>query len=66
VSRLVLSQNLPLVGVIQWTKEFKPFEDSLQGVIEGLREDGCQDGLNIRLEVMNAQGEKAGAAALPG
>src|SRR4030042_3255910 len=63
VSRLVFSPDLPLVGVIQWTREVKPFEDSLQGVIEGLREDGYQDGLNIRLEVINAQGEKAAAAA---
>src|SRR4030042_2326082 len=63
VSRLVFSPDLPLVGVIQWTREVKPFEDSLQGVIEGLREDGYQDGLNIRLAVINAQGEKAAAAA---
>lgn len=63
VGHRVLSPDLPLVGVIQWTKEIKPFEESLQGVIEGLREDGYQDGLNIRLEVINAQGEKAAAAA---
>jgi putative ABC transport system substrate-binding protein len=54
---------LPLVGVIQWTKEIKSFEDSLQGVIEGLREEGYQDGLNIHLEVRNAGGKRDRAAA---
>ncbi|MEW6660320.1 MAG: ABC transporter substrate-binding protein [Thermodesulfobacteriota bacterium] len=55
--------DLPLVGIIQWTKEIKPFEDSLQGVIEGLREEGHEDGLNIRLELRNAAGERDKVAA---
>lgn len=63
VGQRVLFPDLPLVGVIQWTREIKPFEDSLQGVTEGLREEGYQDGLNIRLEVRNAGGERDRAAA---
>jgi ABC-type uncharacterized transport system substrate-binding protein len=55
--------DLPLVGIIQWTREIKTFEESLQGVIEGLREEGFQDGLNIRLAIKNVHGERDEAAA---
>ena len=53
----------PLVGVIQWTREVKTFEDSLQGVVEGLREEGYQDDLNIQVEIRDARGERDEAAA---
>jgi len=56
--------DLPLVGVIQWTREIKTFDESLQGVVEGLREEGYQDGLNIRLETKNARGNRDEAAAV--
>lgn len=59
----LLFPPLPLVGIIQWTGEVKTFEDSLQGVTEGLREEGYQDGLNIRLEVRNARRDRDAAAA---
>jgi putative ABC transport system substrate-binding protein len=55
--------DLPLVGVIEWTREIKAFEESLQGVTEGLREEGFQDGLNIRLVTQDAHGQRAEAAA---
>jgi putative ABC transport system substrate-binding protein len=55
--------DLPLVGVIQWTKGIKTFEESLQGVIEGLREEGFQDGLNIRLAIKNVHGKRDEARA---
>ncbi|MHB8069065.1 MAG: ABC transporter substrate-binding protein [Desulfobaccales bacterium] len=54
--------DLPLVGIIKWTEEIKTFEESQQGVIEGLREEGYQDGLNIRLEVKNVQRQRDAAA----
>ena len=63
LSYRVLTPELPLVGVIQWTREVKTFDDSLQGVIEGLREDGYQNGLNICLEVVQVHGERDEAAA---
>ena len=59
----LLFPALPLVGVIQWTSETRSFEDCLQGVTDGLREEGFQDGLNIRLEVKNIQGKREAAAA---
>ncbi|MFZ5453160.1 MAG: ABC transporter substrate-binding protein [Thermodesulfobacteriota bacterium] len=59
----LLFPDLPLVGIIQWTKEIGGFEECLQGVIEGLREEGFQEGLNIRLEVRDARGEWEVAAA---
>ncbi|MEW6387475.1 MAG: ABC transporter substrate-binding protein [Thermodesulfobacteriota bacterium] len=52
----------PLVGVIQWTKEVQAFEDSRQGVVDGLREQGYQDGLNLRLKVVNVNGDRSRAA----
>jgi putative ABC transport system substrate-binding protein len=55
--------DLPLVGIIEWTREIKTFEESLQGVTEGLREEGFQDGLNIRLAIKNVHGERDEAAA---
>ena len=58
----VLAPGLPLVGVIQWTEEIASFGESRQGVIEGLREEGYQDGLNIRLKVINAAADRARAA----
>jgi len=64
VGQRVLFPPLPLVGVIQWTREIKTFEDSPQWVIEGLMEEGYQDGLNIRLEVKNAGEERDVAAAM--
>jgi putative ABC transport system substrate-binding protein len=64
VGHRVLFPDLPLVGVIQWTREIKVIEDAPQWVVEGLREEGYQDGLNIRLEVRNARAERDEAAAL--
>jgi putative ABC transport system substrate-binding protein len=59
---LVLGSSLPLVGVIKWTEEIESFEESRQGVIEGMREEGYQDGLNIRLQVINARADRTLAA----
>ena len=50
--------DLPLVGIINWTEHIKGFEASQQGVIEGLREEGFQKDLNIRLAVKNAHGNR--------
>jgi putative ABC transport system substrate-binding protein len=60
----LLFPPLPLVGVIQWSRELKFYEDAPQRLSEGLREEGFQDGLNIRLEVRNAREERDEAAAL--
>jgi putative tryptophan/tyrosine transport system substrate-binding protein len=53
----------PLVGVILWDKELHSFVENLQGVVEGLREEGYQDGLNLKLQVVNAAAERARAAS---
>jgi putative ABC transport system substrate-binding protein len=52
----------PLVGIILWNQDIQSFEDNLQGVIEGLREEGYLDGLNVRLQVINATGDRSRAA----
>lgn len=56
------SSGLPLVGLIIWDQEISAFAENVQGVIEGLREEGFQNGLNLRLEVVNARGDRAVAA----
>jgi len=47
-------QSKPLVGIILWDQEIQSFEENLQGVLEGLREEGYLDGLNVRLQVSNS------------
>jgi putative ABC transport system substrate-binding protein len=58
-----LFSSPPLVGVIQWNQELQSYEEILQGVVEGLREEGFQDGLNLRLRVVQATGDRGRAAA---
>jgi ABC-type uncharacterized transport system substrate-binding protein len=60
----LLFPPLPLVGVIKWSQEIKVIDEAPHWVTEGLREEGFQDGLNIRLEVRNARGERDEATAL--
>jgi putative ABC transport system substrate-binding protein len=52
----------PLVGIILWNQDIQSFEDNLQGVIEGLREEGFLDKLNVRLQVINSTGDRSRAA----
>jgi len=52
----------PLVGIILWNQEIQSLEDNLQGVMEGLREEGFLDGLNLRLQVINSTGDRGRAA----
>jgi putative tryptophan/tyrosine transport system substrate-binding protein len=52
----------PLVGIILWNLEIQSLEDNLQGVMEGLREEGYLDGLNLRLRVVNATKDRGRAA----
>jgi putative ABC transport system substrate-binding protein len=52
----------PLVGIILWNQDIQSFEDNLQGVIEGLREEGYLDKLNVRLQVINSTGDRSRAA----
>jgi putative ABC transport system substrate-binding protein len=52
----------PLVGIILWNQDMQSYDEILQGAIEGLREEGYLDGLNLRLEVTNATGDRGRAA----
>jgi putative ABC transport system substrate-binding protein len=55
-------QSQPLVGIILWDQEIQSFEDNLQGVLEGLREEGYLDGLNVRLQVNNSARDRCRVA----
>jgi putative tryptophan/tyrosine transport system substrate-binding protein len=52
----------PLVGIILWNKEIQSLDDNLRGVVEGLREEGYLDGLNLRLQVVNSTMDRGRAA----
>jgi putative ABC transport system substrate-binding protein len=52
----------PLVGIILWDQDIQSFENNLQGVIEGLREEGYLDKLNVRLQTINSTGDRSRAA----
>lgn len=54
--------GLPLVGVILWDKEIRSLSENFLGVLEGLREEGYQQGLNIRLQMVNAASDRGLAA----
>lgn len=57
-----LLSRLPLVGVIQWSHEIKAYNENLEGLKEGLREEGYQDGLNIELKVIGVAEDRKQAA----
>ena len=52
----------PLVGIILWNLEIQSLEDNLQGVIEGLREEGYLNGLNLSLQVINSDRDRGRTA----
>jgi putative ABC transport system substrate-binding protein len=51
-----------LVGIILWNQDIQSFDNNLRGVIEGLREEGYLDKLNVRLQVINSTGDRGRAA----
>jgi putative tryptophan/tyrosine transport system substrate-binding protein len=53
----------PLVGIISWNQEMESIRDNCQGIFEGLREEGYLEGINVRLRMVNAAGDRARAAA---
>lgn len=57
------SSGSPLIGIILWDKEIRSFVENLQGVLDGLREEGYQDGLNLDLRVVNAAADRSRAAS---
>ncbi len=52
----------PLVGLIAWNQGVRFLDENIQGVVEGLREEGYLEGLNLRLRIVNAKGDRALAA----
>jgi len=52
-----------LIGVILWDKEIRSFVENLHGVLDGLREEGYQDGLNLDLRVVIAASDRSRAAS---
>ena len=53
----------PRVGILQWTEKVKPYIQTHAGLIDGLRDKGYRDGVNIRLRYINAEQDQARARA---
>lgn len=51
----------PQIGVLQWTEQVKPFTQTYAGLIEGLRDKGYRDGINISLHYVNVEQDQARA-----
>lgn len=56
------SPRAPLVGVIIWDREIQSFVENCQGVLEGLREEGFQEGLNLSVKVVDAASDRSRVA----
>jgi putative tryptophan/tyrosine transport system substrate-binding protein len=52
----------PLVGIISWNQDIQSIYDNYRGILEGLQEEGYLDGINVRLRMVNANGDRARAA----
>jgi putative ABC transport system substrate-binding protein len=57
------SPGSPLIGIIIWDRGLPFFAENLQGVMDGLREEGYQDGLNLTLKVVDAASDRDHAAS---
>lgn len=52
----------PLVGIISWNQDIQAIAENCRGILEGLLEEGYLDGINVRLQIVNADSDRARAA----
>ena len=57
------SSGSPLIGIIIWDGGLPFFTENFQGVMDGLREEGYQDGLNLTVKTVDAVSERGRAAS---
>jgi len=53
----------PQIGVLQWSEEVKPYTETHAGLIDGLRDKGYRDGVNIGLRYVNVEQDQTRAKA---
>ncbi len=46
------------IGVLQWTEKIEPFNETYKGVVDGLKDKGYRDGLNLFIDYRNAEQDK--------
>ncbi len=47
------------IGILQWTEKVQPFNQTYKGLLEGLKDKGYQDAMNLKLDYRNAEQDKA-------
>ncbi len=47
------------VGILQWTEKIQPFNQTYKGLLDGLKDKGYQDGMNLKIDYRNAEQDKA-------
>ena len=62
LGREFTSSRVPLVGMIIWDQEIQSFAENCSGVLEGLREEGFQNGLNLAIKVIDAASHRSRVA----
>jgi putative ABC transport system substrate-binding protein len=46
------------IGILQWTDRIEAFKKTYQGLIDGLKDRGYKEGLNLRIDYKNAEQNK--------
>jgi len=46
------------IGVLQWTEDVEAFNQTYKGVIDGLRDKGYRDGINLTIDYQNVEQNK--------
>jgi putative ABC transport system substrate-binding protein len=47
------------VGILQWTEKVQPYRQTYNGLLDGLKDKGYQDGMNLKIDYQNAEQDKA-------
>lgn len=46
------------VGILQWTEKVQPFSQTYKGVLDGLKDKGYKDGINLKINYQNVEQDK--------
>jgi putative ABC transport system substrate-binding protein len=46
------------VGILQWTEKVPPFSQTYKGVLDGLKDKGYKDGMNLKINYQNVEQDK--------
>ncbi|MBW2032155.1 MAG: ABC transporter substrate-binding protein [Deltaproteobacteria bacterium] len=46
------------VGILQWTEKVQPFRQTYKGVLDGLKDKGYKEGINLKIDYKNVEQDK--------